>query len=80
MDWQGNAIEALTTEVAEIRRSLHSVDKTLAEQHVTLVDHVKRTELLERRLDGLWKNALAVIGGLVGIAAGLVTLAAHLGH
>lgn len=75
-----DAIGEVKRDVAEIRRSLHAVDKTLAEQHVTLVDHVKRTELLERRLDGLWKNALAVIGGIVAIAAGLVTLASRLGH
>lgn len=66
-----------------------SVDKTLAAQHVSLVEHIRRTELLEQavipiqthvvQVQGVAKffGALAV---LAGILEGFTALLAFLRH
>lgn len=40
----------LMKDVDHIKRSLASVDKTLALQHLSLETHIKRTNLLEEKL------------------------------
>jgi hypothetical protein len=60
-----------------LREKISKIEVTLAAQHVTLLDHVRRTELLEKRVDAIWLKALAVIGGLAGIASELHRLLGH---
>lgn len=66
--------EWLRQELAEMRQSLSRMDRTLAEQHISLRIHMRRTDALEKRVDGMWMRVLAVVGGLVGIASGVAKL------
>lgn len=61
----------------EIRDKLGSIDNTLIEQHVTLKDHIRRTELLEARIPPIEKFMSMVTGAvklivLCGVIAGIV--------
>lgn len=56
---------------------LNSIDKTLAAQHVSLKDHIRRTEILEKQIEPL-KSSLDMIKGvfkfiaLVGVIATII--------
>lgn len=62
----------LQDEVGEVRHAVSRIDITLASQHAVLTEHMRRTEALERRVDGMWLRVLSVVGGLLGIAAAAV--------
>ena len=74
----------LDSKVDKISDRLSSVDVTLARQHESLDTHIKRTEILEEKLEPVEKHVammngalklLGIIGVLVGILEGLsVTL------
>ena len=74
----------LDSKVDKISERLNSVDVTLAQQHESLDTHIKRTEILEEKLEPVEKHVammngalklLGIIGVLVGILEGLsVTL------
>jgi hypothetical protein len=66
--------EWLKDAVDETREAIHRIDLTLASQNVVLAEHVKRTNALEKRVEGLWMRALSTLGGMVGLAAGLLKL------
>jgi hypothetical protein len=65
----------LVKDVDQIKRSLASVDKTLALQHLSLVEHMKRTELLEKKLEPVEEHVQQVrgitkfIGWMLGLLA-----------
>lgn len=65
----------LIKDVDQIKRSLANVDKTLALQHLSLVEHIKRTELLEKKLEPVEEHVSQVrgivkfIGWLLGALA-----------
>ena len=55
-------------ELREIKSTLANQDKTLAANTMSLQEHMRRTEVLERRLDSIWSKALmalSIIGGLL---------------
>jgi len=41
-------IERIEQKVDEVQKSISNIDVTLAEQHVSLKEHMRRTDLLER--------------------------------
>lgn len=55
---------------------LASVDVTLAEQHISLREHIRRTELLEHRMEPVEKHVLGMIGARksLGIVAAAISL------
>lgn len=65
----------LIKDVDHIKRSLANVDKTLALQHLSLVEHIKRTELLEKKLEPVEDHVQQVrgitkfIGWMLGLLA-----------
>ena len=67
----------LIRDVDNIKRSLASVDKTLALQHVSLAEHIRRTSLLEQKLEPVEshveqvRGAFKFIGWLLA-AAGVI--------
>lgn len=73
-DWVQETLKELKDESKEVRSALGRIDVTLAAQHVSLVDHVRRTQLLEQRVDGWWLKVLSVVGGIGGVltAAGKI--------
>lgn len=60
----------------DIRKSLGNIDVTLAEQHVTLKDHIRRTELLETAIEPLKSHAQRINGGikLIGLCAAIAAI------
>lgn len=64
----------------EIQRDVAKINVTLGEQHVSLIDHIRRTAILEKRVDGMWLRVMSVLGGLVGIAVGLLELFKVVSH
>ena len=58
-----------------ISEKLQSIDVTLAKQHVVLDEHIRRTEILENRIDPIEKNSLMFYGFIkfLGIPIGLLT-------
>jgi len=61
----------------KIEERLGSIDVTLIEQHISLREHIKRTNLLEKKLEPVEKHVIMVQGGLkfVGIIATLTAIA-----
>lgn len=57
--------DSIENKVDTIQKSIHSIDITLAEQHVSLKEHMRRTSLLEKliflTLAALGALALAVL-------------------
>lgn len=71
----------LIKDVDQIKKSLANVDKTLALQHVSLVEHIRRTSLLEEKLEPVEKHVEQVRGvfKFIGwLLAALGVLAAYL--
>jgi len=71
----------LVKDVDQIKRSLANVDKTLALQHVSLAEHIRRTTLLEQKLEPVEKHVEQVRGvfKFIGwLLAALGVLAAYL--
>lgn len=73
----------LIKDVEHIKRSLANVDKTLALQHQSLETHIKRTNLLEQKLEPVEQHVEQVRGvvkfmgwllGLAGVIAAYLAL------
>lgn len=58
----------------EVKASVAEINVTLAKQHVSLEDHIRRTLILEKRVDGMWLKVMSVVGGLMGIATAAIKL------
>lgn len=69
-------LQHLLAHTDEVERRLTSIDKTLAAQHETLKDHVRRTEILEGRIDPIEKKAVMLAGmvKLMAVLGGVITL------
>lgn len=64
----------LTKEIEHIKKSLMSIDKTLALQHQSLETHIKRTDLLENKLEPVEKH-VEQVRGVVQLLMFLVAVA-----
>jgi cell division septal protein FtsQ len=64
-------MEEIQRDIKEIKHAIHAIDKTLAVNTQSLVEHVKRTELAETRLSRVerWVVSLltAILVGVVGL-------------
>jgi hypothetical protein len=60
----------------DVRKSLHSIDTTLAAQHESIKDHIRRTELLEEAIEPL-KKQHAIIKVLMFLASGAAVELIH---
>ncbi len=69
-------LERIENKIDTATVHLSSIDVTLAKQHVSLVDHIARTELLEKDLAPIKKHVYMIQGAmalitLLGILAGI---------
>jgi hypothetical protein len=82
-------LERIENKLDKAAEHLSSIDSTLAAQHVSLKEHIRRTAILEIEMKPV-KNHVAVVNGilkLVGLIAaigggieGVVALAKYLGN
>lgn len=61
----------------KIFNKLHTIDITLAAQHESLKDHMRRTELLEKDLEPVKKHVFMVNGAIklisiIGVLAAII--------
>lgn len=54
----------IDTKLDEVNNRLTSIDQTLAAQHVSLKDHIRRTEILEETVKPIQEHVLKVNGVL----------------
>lgn len=72
-------LELIDNKLEKINERLGSIDSTLAAQHVSLREHIRRTELLEedvkpiKRHVSMVQGAMALIG-LLATIAGIIQL------
>ena len=82
-------IDQIEQKIDLIATRLGSIDVTLASQHESLKDHIRRTEILENkvtpieehvnRVSGAFK-LLLYIGSAVGFIAAITEILTYLGH
>lgn len=75
--------EKIVEDITEIKVTLARIDVTLEKNTESLVEHVKRTNLIEQQLRPVEKHVamvhgalkfIGIVATLVGIAAGIVSL------
>lgn len=68
----------IENKVDKISERINSVDVTLAAQHESLKDHMRRTELLEQAVEPLKShlNAVHMAAKLIGVIVGIITVGA----
>lgn len=73
-------LERIEAKVDDVSDHLSSIDTTLAAQHVSLREHMRRTALLEKELAPIKNHVLMVKGALklVGVLAAGAALAESL--
>ena len=64
----------ISKDIEQIKKSLTSIDKTLALQHLSLDTHIKRTNLLEQKLDPIERH-VEQIRGIAKLLGFLVAVA-----
>ena len=67
-----NSLNRIEEKIDRLDLRLDGVDKTLVRQNSELESHIKRTELLEGRIDPLEKYVWMAIGG-IGLLSILAT-------
>jgi septal ring factor EnvC (AmiA/AmiB activator) len=76
-------VDRIEAKVDKIDERLDSIDKTLAAQHVSLKEHIRRTELLEADVAPIKTHVSKIEGALkligvvslgIGIAVGLIEI------
>lgn len=70
-------IKRLEAKVDKLDDRLDSVDKTLILQEANLKEHMKRSDLLEKKLEPVERhvNAVNTVFKLIGVVASLATIA-----
>ena len=70
--------DRLEAKLDKITDKISSIDSTLAAQHQSLVEHIRRTELLETRIEPIEKDIIKVKGAasLLGYIVGSLTVLA----
>lgn len=74
-----NRLERVEEKLDKVVEHISSIDVTLAKQHISLKDHIRRTELLEQQVEPIKKHVNMVQGalkliGLVSVCLGIVEL------
>lgn len=67
-------VDRIEAKVDKLDERLDSIDKTLAAQHVSLEEHIRRTALLESEVAPIKKHVVMVQGGLA-LIGGIATVA-----
>ncbi len=69
-------LERIEIKIDDLGDHLASIDTTLGAQHVSLREHIKRSDMLERRVDDIEKKSYMAQGALklLSILAILATL------
>lgn len=64
-------LERIEDKIDKIGDRMSSIDTTLASQHISLQDHIRRTELLENAVEPIKKHVAMVHGALklIGLVA-----------
>jgi hypothetical protein len=57
-------LDTIEQEVRDIKSSVNSIDKTLAVNTASLIEHMRRTAMNEERIDGLERTKYLVLGGV----------------
>lgn len=70
-------MDELKTDIRDIKNNVAEIKITLAKQHVSLEEHMRRTAILEAQLEPL-KEHVAMTGGAMKLLALLATVAAIL--
>jgi len=74
-----NRLERIEVKLDDIVEHLSSIDVTLAEQHLSLKEHIRRTALLEQdlspikvhvnRVEGITKFVVIMMGAVAAVSA-----------
>lgn len=69
-------LERVEDKIDALNAHLSSIDSTLAAQHVSLAEHIKRTSILEEEMKPVKEHVAMVHGVLkfIGLLTGLGTL------
>jgi hypothetical protein len=59
----------MEVKIDEIQRDIADIKVTLAVNTVSLQDHMKRTELLETKIENTWSKALTIVSLIAGLTA-----------
>jgi len=70
-------VKSIRVKADESDNRLNSIDVTLAKQNISLDNHIKRTELLEHRMEPVEKHVLMINGffKILGIVGTIVAIA-----
>lgn len=60
--------DRLESKIDSINEKIHSIDTTLAAQHESLRDHIRRTEILEEEIKPIKKHTERVSGAVAFIS------------
>ena len=82
-------ITRIENKVDSIVERIGSIDVTIGKQEVSLSEHIRRTEILETRIEPIEKNMnyihgvlklIGLIATVVCVAEGIVSILKYLGH
>jgi hypothetical protein len=59
----------MEAKIDEIQRDIADIKTTLAVNTVSLQQHMKRTDLLETKVDSTWSKALTIVSLIAGLTA-----------
>ena len=71
-----NRFDRIEEKLDKLDSRLDSIDVTLGKQHVTIADHIKRTEILEKEVVPLKSHMNQIIGAgkFIAIIAAIFTV------
>lgn len=75
MDSSNNKLNRIEDKIDKISDSIGSINITLAKQHQSLDEHMRRTELLEKIVEPIEKH-VTMINGFIKLVILLATVAA----
>lgn len=77
-----NRNDRFENKLDKIIDDLVEIKVTQGKQHHSLVHHIKRTDLLEKRVESVWSSykALSVIAGLISVAAAIAEVLGYINH
>lgn len=76
-------LDKIDSKIENVDSRLNEMDKTLVKQELNLAEHMRRTDLLENKLEPVEKHVermqgalklVVIIGTIVGIAVGIAKL------
>lgn len=84
-----NQLDKMDIKIDKLDTRLDSIDVTLGRQHESLIEHMRRTALLEQQIEPIKKHVAQVsgvfkfigfIGVVAGIAEGIFTILSYFNH